>query len=67
MKEFICGLMLGSAAAIVFSMTDEGCSFTRKAKRKIACLCKKAENELSKMQDEAKEKANELHDAVTTD
>lgn len=67
MKEFIYGMMLGSVAAIAFCMTDSGCAFTCKAKKKIACMCKTAEKELCKMQEEAKEKADELHDALTTD
>lgn len=67
MKEFIIGLMFGSVAAFAFSMTDAGCRFACKAKNKIAKVCKCAEKEFGKMQEDAKKTVEELRDALTTE
>lgn len=60
MKGFVLGVIAGAAAAVAFNMTDSGCRFLCRAKKKFAKFCRCAEKELNKMQDEAHETAQHL-------
>lgn len=64
MKELVFGFMAGAVVALAFNMTDTGCKFICKVKKKMAKMCKSAEKELSKMQEEAQQKVSELSEAL---
>ena len=67
MKDIIIGMMLGGAAATALLMTDCGCDFICRAKKKLAGMCKCAGDNLKNIKEDCVQAAEELSHAAKTE